>query len=447
MMETNGVGINTRSEQYFLQVKASLVYKILAIAASFFLTPLMIHYLGEDRFGVWVIIFSFFSWTVFFDLGLGNGLRNNVSESLSLKKRLEASELISSSYIFISIMSGVLFVVFFFTVFAVDWRMVFNTNDIPEHELRLSVLISGFFFFATFVLSLVKHLLHAIQRTSWVVVLQMLTNVLALMLVGILYVFFDANLIYLAIIYGMSILLPPLMANLLFFKINNDILPSFKKFSSAKIKTVMSLGFQFFIIQLAVLMLFSIDRIIVAQLFGPAQVSQYQVVFKLFSLIFIVNSIFLVPLWSAYSDAIARNDIIWMAKSLKNSNFLFIVLVAISFILMLSGPYIVRLWIGVDFSVEKDLFVAFFVYAAVRVWCGIYSHFLNGISRLKVQMWIAVVQVVINVPLSIYLGGLFGLQGVVYATVFSLLLSAVGLPLHTIYCFKVGFKKNVSVVC
>jgi O-antigen/teichoic acid export membrane protein len=447
MMETNGVSINSRSKQYFVQVKASLVYKVLAIAASFFLTPLMIHYLEEERFGVWVTIFSFFSWTVFFDLGLGNGLRNNVAESLSLKKRFEASEFISSGYIFISIITGFVFLAFLFAVFAVDWRVVFNTNGIPARELRLSVLISGFFFFATFALSLVKHLLNAIQRTSWVVVLQMLTNVLALILVGILYIFFDTNLIYLAVIYGISLLLPPLAANILFFKINNDLLPSFKKFSRTKIKTVMGLGFQFFIIQLAVLMLFSVDRIIVTQLFGPSQVSQYQVVFKLFSLIFIANSIFLVPLWSAYSDAIARNDIIWMSKSLKNSNFLFVLLAAISFILMLTGPYIVRIWIGAGFSVGKDLFVAFFVYAVVRVWCDIYSHFLNGISRIKVQMWIAVVQVVINVPLSIYLGGLFGLQGVVYATVFSLLLSAVGLPLHAMYCFKVGFKKNASVAC
>ena len=74
-------------------------------------------------------------------------------------------------------------------------------------------------------------------------------------------------------------------------------------------KSITSLGFQFFIIQIAVIVIFTTDKILITQLFGPEYVASYDVVFKLFSIITIAHGILMAPLWSAYSDAYHRNDI------------------------------------------------------------------------------------------------------------------------------------------
>jgi len=72
-----------RTHNYVRQIKGAVVYKAVAMAASFLAIPLMIRYLGQEQFGVWSTLLTVMSWIVFFDLGVGNGLRNKVAEALA----------------------------------------------------------------------------------------------------------------------------------------------------------------------------------------------------------------------------------------------------------------------------------------------------------------------------------------------------------------------------
>lgn len=79
-----------RTENYIGQLKASLIYKALAIIASFLAVPLMIGHLGREQFSIWSTILSVMSWIVFFDLGLGNGLRNQITIAVAKNDYSEA---------------------------------------------------------------------------------------------------------------------------------------------------------------------------------------------------------------------------------------------------------------------------------------------------------------------------------------------------------------------
>lgn len=72
-----------RTRNYLRQIKGAVAYKAVAMASSFLAIPLMIGYLGQEQFGVWSTLLTVISWVVFFDLGVGNGLRNKVAESLA----------------------------------------------------------------------------------------------------------------------------------------------------------------------------------------------------------------------------------------------------------------------------------------------------------------------------------------------------------------------------
>ena len=100
-----------RSHNYVRQVKSSVVFKGLAVACSFFSVPLMIHYLGQEQFGVWSTLLSVMTWIAFFDLGLGNGLRNKLAESLAKDRVDEARSYISSAYSLIGLISLTLFLI------------------------------------------------------------------------------------------------------------------------------------------------------------------------------------------------------------------------------------------------------------------------------------------------------------------------------------------------
>jgi O-antigen/teichoic acid export membrane protein len=85
-----------RTRNYFNQVTGSIVYKFFSVIASFFAIPLMIASLGLEKFGIWSTLLTILNWFIFFDLGLGNGLRNRVAERLSLGDSLEAKHYIGA---------------------------------------------------------------------------------------------------------------------------------------------------------------------------------------------------------------------------------------------------------------------------------------------------------------------------------------------------------------
>jgi len=101
----NGTIIQIRTQNYYSQIKTALAYKGIAVIASFVAVPLMIRYLGQERFGVWATILSVMSWIMFFDLGIGNGLRNKVAETLAKDEKLEAANYISSGYSMVAVIA------------------------------------------------------------------------------------------------------------------------------------------------------------------------------------------------------------------------------------------------------------------------------------------------------------------------------------------------------
>lgn len=87
-----------------------------------------------------------------------------------------------------------------------------------------------------------------------------------------------------------------------------------------KAKDLFSLGAKFFIIQIAAILLYQTNTIIISQLFGPEQVAPYNIAFQYFSIIMMVFSIIVSPFWSAFTEAWVKNDIQWI-KNIMNKLF------------------------------------------------------------------------------------------------------------------------------
>ena len=139
-----------RTNNYVRQVKGSVLCKGLAIAASFLAVPLMIRYLGPEQYGIWSTLLSIMSWVVFFDLGIGNGLRNKLAESLAKHQVSEAAGYIASGYTWIGAISVLLFVLISSAVWLIPWQTVFNTQTVSTPTLRNAVLMAAFFVLLNF---------------------------------------------------------------------------------------------------------------------------------------------------------------------------------------------------------------------------------------------------------------------------------------------------------
>jgi O-antigen/teichoic acid export membrane protein len=169
-----------RTENYIEQLKGSFVLKVLAVGSSFLTLPIMVRYLGQEQFGIWSTLLSLVTWIVFFDLGVGNGLRNKVAESLAKNQVDRVASYISSGYSLIGLISIALFLSMMVASFIIPWQSVFNTETVSEESLRQVVLLTGFAVIANFWIGLINQVINAIQKTSVVVFGQFLSNALAL---------------------------------------------------------------------------------------------------------------------------------------------------------------------------------------------------------------------------------------------------------------------------
>lgn len=420
-----------RTNNYLRQVKGSVLYKGAAVVASFLIIPIMISYLGVVQFGIWSTMLTIMSWVVFFDLGIGNGLRNKVAESLAKDQPDEARSYISSAYSLIGLIALGLWGIFFFVSYSVSWQGVFNTRVVAEDDLRYAVQVAVSFVLVNFWVGLITALLGAVQRSALISLGQLFTNAFALLVTYFLYCFTAASIGKLAWMYGVGLLGGNLLLTAWFYRNYKFLVPGLY-LRREHLTPLLSVGVRFFIIQLAVLVVFTTDKILITQLFGPEHVTEYEVIFKLFSVITFLHTLISSPLWSAYTDAYHRKDNAWIVSMLRNQLKLYVAVIVGIICLVFLTKFIVGIWIGRDFKVSLALvaFVALFV--AVTTWNNIFAIMLNGAGAINVQLYTALAAMVLNIPLALLMVNVFGMgvEGIVLAATLSLLFSAVLLPLQ-----------------
>lgn len=412
----------------------------MAIGSSFLIIPLMIKFLGVEQYGIWSTLLSMFSWIVLFDIGIGNGLRNKISESLAKDTKQEARNYISAAYMVLGLISIALLTVFFLVSSFIPWQSVFNTSIVSHQELKYVMNIVVFFLILNFWFSLINQVFNGLQKTSLVVFHQFLSNLFSLISVSILYKFFDSSLLKLSFVYGASLLLSSIILTIWFYSKERELIPQLKKYSKQYIKSITSLSFKFFIIQIAFVVLFTTDKILITQLFGPEYVTSYDVVFKLFSVITIGYGLIAAPLWSAYADAFHKRDTAWMKKSIFGQLKVYVCILFITWGLVLLTPSIISLWISENLSIENSLVLSMAGFILISTWNNIFATFVNAINELTIQIYTSLIAIIINIPLSIFMVKYlnFGVEGIVIGTISSLSLFAIFGSRQTFLIIKVA---------
>lgn len=423
-----------RTRNYLRQIKGAVAYRAVAMGASFLVIPLMIGYLGQEQFGVWSTLLTVMSWIVFFDLGVGNGLRNKVAESLAKNERTEAARYIASGYTLIGLIALAVWVIVTVTSYFIPWQTVFNTHAIPEATLRTTVQIAAFFIVLNFWIGLIGALLGAVQKTSLVALGQLITNLAVLGLVYVLTKTTDASISQLALVYGLSLVTANILLSLWFYRRHPELRPH-PYLDKRHVRPLLHVGLQFFTIQLAVLVIFTTDKMLITQLFGPQYVTQYEVVFKLFSVITFAHGLVSAPLWSAYTDAYHREDFVWIQKMLrKQMAILAGIAPAIVLLGMVSKP-IIALWVGQELEVSSPLVIAMGLLVFVSIWNNVFGSILGGIGKIRLGSIYTIFTALLNIPLSYFMAVKLGLgiPGIVLGTITSISISAILSPLQVYF--------------
>ena len=114
-----------------------------SLVVSLFTAPAFLKYFNDNVvLGIWYTLLSVLTWFLNFDLGIGNGIRNNLVKAFSGGDRKEAKKIISSGLFAIIAVSLAIFVVGIISVIFIDLNSLFNISAeiISYSALKASVI-------------------------------------------------------------------------------------------------------------------------------------------------------------------------------------------------------------------------------------------------------------------------------------------------------------------
>jgi O-antigen/teichoic acid export membrane protein len=426
---TEGHQRSVKARQHIL---GSFLFKGISILVSLVMVPLAIHYLNGERYGIWLTVTSVLSWFILFDMGLGNGMRNKFAEARAKGNDKLAQTYISTTYAIVAMIAGGLFLVFILLYGILPWKSIFGASADDAVEVARLVLIVFSFFCMQFVVKLINTILIADQRPAWNNAINAVASVIALGVIYVLVKTTEGSLVYLGIAISAANLLVPLVVSIWLFRGQYKAFrPTFKSVDFSKTDGLVLLGFQFFIMNGASIIVMSTDNMIITQLEGAAEVAPYQIAYKYFGVAIMGFTIITAPYWSAFTEAWTQKDMAWIRKTTKRVSRLWILVLLGLGLMLYLADWVFGWWVP-TIEIPFYLCVLMVIWAAMNTGTMIFSNFLAGVGKIRLSVWHAVVVSIINIPLSWYFATTLnmGSNGVILASVLCLSLRAVFQPIQ-----------------
>ena len=392
-----------RSKKAKVNILISFLLKGIGIAIHLLLVPLTLNYLNTTNYGIWITLSSIIAWIGFFDIGLGNGLRNKFAEALAKNDTDKARVFVSTSYTILSILVFLFYIPFLIINPYLNWSKILNASPGMEQDLSKLVIFIFTFFSMQLILKLISSVVIADQKPAVADLLNVLCSILSLIFIFFLIKTTSGSLLYLGISLSLAPVIIYSLASIFFFTKNYKAFrPSFKFIKFRYSKELTTLGIQFFFIQISGIILFSTSNIIITQLLGPAEVTPYNIAYRYFYVIIMLFTIILTPFWSGFTEAYHKKDFVWIRNVMRKLVNFRLVLIFIVIIMTLLANTAYRIWVGDKIKVPFLLSVLMAVFVIITIWNMVYIYFINGVGKIRLQLYIGIFAALVHIPLSIY---------------------------------------------
>lgn len=408
-------------------IVASFAIKGFALVVSFLSTPAYISYFNDNAvLGVWFAVMSMLNWVLFFDFGLGNGLRNRLVDTIAKDRPLESRELVSSGYAALGAMTALIGLLFLFVSGLISWNSIFDVDSsvISEFELSFCLSVVVFGTLLQLWLRLITSVLYAYEKTalpSLVTLISNLAVLIAIMLPNSMSV--NEKLIELSIVQVLSMNVPLLCISLWFFiREHPEIRPRLNAITLSSAKSVTYLGGKFFIVQILLMVISSTNEILISSTCSPSDVVTYSAYYRLFNLAVTLFSLIIQPMWSSMGKAMAERRYSWI-KTIHNRCLCVALLSsAMCFAVIPLIPIIFSIWLGPNSGVEANATFAlvFAALASCTLILNASTCVANATGSLSVQLYGLGAGAICKIPLSIALSSI-GWLGIAWANVLCLI--------------------------
>lgn len=407
-----------RYRRILLSYAASFAAKMITIATMLISTPLTLHYLGVERFGLWMTISSLIVVAGFADFGIGNGLLNVIAEANGRDDREIAKRAVTSSVVLLAIIGLVVALVFTIIYHGLDWGYLLSISvkeSAAEAGQAVAVLVGCL---AVSLPLLTAQRVQAgyqdgFQASLW----QGIGSIF--MLAGTLIAIYEqAGLPWLV----MAAAGGPVVAMGLnwihqFFFVRRWLLPTMIYIEWKMARRIAKTGALCAWFQLMGFVSMAADNLIISHFFGAEAVGSYAVMAKLLSGL-LVAQMLSAALWPAFAEAIERGDLDWVRKTFRRTLVLFTAYGLISALVMgVASFWIIRVWIGTEMEPSPLMALGFALWSFITNFFAAISALMSNNRTIKKLAFLVSVAALSSLYLKLAFSSEFGVTWIIWATV------------------------------
>lgn len=414
-MHNNSTTKNTssRSKRLGINVLLSALLKVVGISCTYLLVPLTIDYLHSDVYGVWLAITNVLYYFAFFDVGLGNGMRNYLTESISAGNYTKARAYLTSTLFMLTLIAMAMALVTLPLTCTLNLPDLLHIACISAAELRSCMMVAIVFTLILFVVKNIGYIFVALQWYSLYDFIGVAGNALALVAIYILTQTTEGNLLYAITAFVTIPVAIYFLAAVPIFARYPQLRPNHSAINFSLTLPIVSKGLGFFAIQMtSCVVIFGSSNFIILRLVDAEAVAVYGIAYKLFHAIAMAYLIVLAPMWNAYTDAYVKGDYPWIERTFRRALHTWGLTLAGGAALLAISPFIYKVWLGSRIEIPLSISACVLIYISMYNLNNCVTYLLNGFNKIRVQIVTSVVFTIVYLTVICTFGRRLGIEGI-----------------------------------
>jgi O-antigen/teichoic acid export membrane protein len=416
---------------------------ILSAISVFLLYPYFTKVLGEQQYGVWLLISSVTGYFGLLQLGVPLANVRYVSKYYAQNDIKKVSEVLSSNILFFSIVASVVMLLGTIISFLMDYFFIIP----PELKTiaQIATILASLDIACKFVFEVFEGVVHGLQKF---VLLNAVKNIGIILRVGLTYLLIthQNGIIKLSLI----LLVISVIQGIVFFIVTRKLIPTLKLSRSLLnkeiFKDVAKYSIYVLVLQAGARLSFQTDAIVIGSFISVGAIIWFSIANNILTYLmqFIVGiSQALMPKVSSLD---ATGDYSSLTKTyVEYSKITFILLLPICYGLFIFGGDFIALWMGekyrqVSGTILSILTVSYLFFLVQR---GVAFPILMGTSKMKFLSILMVSTAILNLLLSIVLSSYYGLYGVAFGTAIPNVINVIAIVWYMCRQYKINLFEYV----